>query len=112
MMMIAFLVFFFGLVLCELNLNLFSVVWCDVIVRCCTLDPLILCVKASNSKAILSVQCVCFSAVKHFEFEVMNDDCSMMGAWGVVNIVGDIVIRDQNAAPVLVLCGILALAYW
>ncbi|KAG5051742.1 hypothetical protein JHK87_003940 [Glycine soja] len=50
--------------------------------------------------------------VKHFEFEVMNDDCSMMGAWGVVNIVGDIVIRDQNAAPVLVLCGILALAYW
>lgn len=50
--------------------------------------------------------------MKHFEFEVMNDDCSMMGAWGVVNIVGDIVIRDQNAAPVLVLCGILALAYW
>ncbi|KHN32349.1 Mitogen-activated protein kinase like MMK1 [Glycine soja] len=39
--------------------------------------------------------------VKHFEFEVMNDDCSMMGAWGVVNIVGDIVIRDQNAAPVV-----------
>ena len=59
MMMIAFLVFFFGLVLCELNLNLFSVVWCDVIVRCCTLDPLILCVKASNSMAIWSVQCVC-----------------------------------------------------
>ena len=88
MMMIAFLVFFFGLVLCELNLNLFSVVWCDVIVRCCTLDPLILCVKASNSKAILSVQCVCFSAVKHFEFEGVNIDCcSMMGG---VNIVGDI----------------------